>query len=142
VSLGDVRNKPHGPEGLEAFENPLKFNLIELRIPEFSCLCPKTGQPDFAQLTIRYMPDLRCVESKSLKLYIWHFRDAGHFHEAVTQKILDDLCGFLEPRWMQILGEFNVRGGIYEKVLVEHYGTDPKGSVVVRKRVDSQRFKL
>jgi len=122
TKLGETKNRPHGAEGLEWFSNPIDDNVIDLVCPEFTCLCPKTGQPDFATIRIRYVPRDRCVESKSLKLYMWGFRDRGVFHEAVTKTILDDLSKLLDPRWMQVLGEFGVRGGIYEKVLCE-FGT-------------------
>lgn len=118
TKLGEVKNKPHGAEGLEWFSNPIGDNLIDLVIPEFTCLCPKTGQPDFATIKIRYVPHEKCVESKSLKLYMWSFRDRGAFHEAVTKEILDALVRTLSPKWIQVLGVFGVRGGIYEKVLV------------------------
>jgi 7-cyano-7-deazaguanine reductase len=120
TELGKVQNKPVTAEGLEWFENPLKGGVVDLTIPEFTCNCPKTGQPDFATIKIRYIPADRCVESKSLKLYIWHFRNEGKFHEAVTRQILDDLCGVLNPLWMQVVGDFGVRGGIHEVVSCEH----------------------
>lgn len=99
---------------LEAFPNPNPERDYEIRFecPEFTTLCPKTGQPDFAILRIRYVPDELCVELKSLKLYLWSFRDEGHFHEAVTNRVLDDLLALLAPRRMTVVGEFNVRGGI------------------------------
>jgi 7-cyano-7-deazaguanine reductase len=99
---------------LEHFENPKPDREYEIRFecPEFTCLCPKTGQPDFATIRIRYVPAARCVELKSLKLYLWSFRDEGHFHEAVTNRILDDLLALCEPRRMIVEGEFYVRGGI------------------------------
>ncbi|MAF64568.1 MAG: NADPH-dependent 7-cyano-7-deazaguanine reductase QueF [Planctomycetes bacterium] len=99
---------------LEWFENPAPQRDYEIRFecPEFTCLCPRTGQPDFATVRIRYVPDGRCVELKSLKLYLWSFRDEGHFHEAVTNRILDDLVALLSPRSMTVEGEFQVRGGI------------------------------
>lgn len=99
---------------LESFENPNPGRDYEIRFdcPEFTCLCPRTGQPDFAKIRIRYVPDRDCVELKSLKLYLWSFRDEGHFHEAVTNRILDDLVKLLAPRRMTVEGEFNVRGGI------------------------------
>jgi len=99
---------------LESFPNPRPERDYEIRFecPEFTCLCPKTGQPDFATIRIRYVPDERCVELKSLKSYLWSFRDVGAFHEAVTNRILDDLVGLLEPRRMVVEGEFYVRGGI------------------------------
>ena len=107
---------------LETFPNPNtdRDYTINFEIPEFSCLCPKTGQPDFAILEIDYIPDNLCVELKSLKLYIWSFRDHGAFHEAVTNKILNDLVATISPRYMNIVAEFNVRGGIYTTVTVEH----------------------
>ena len=99
---------------LEGFDNPKpeRDYEIHLECPEFSCVCPRTGQPDFATLHVRYVPDRRCVELKSLKLYLWSFRSEGHYHEQVTNLILDDLVSFLAPRRMLIEAEFNVRGGI------------------------------
>jgi len=91
-----------------------------MRIPEFTCLCPKTGQPDFATLHLEYVPDAKCVELKSLKLYIWSYRDEGAFHEAVTNRILDDLVAATAPRFMRLSAEFGVRGGIYTTVVAEH----------------------
>jgi len=121
TKLGEVKNQPHGAEGLEWFLSPLRGgDMIELVIPEFTCLCPKTGQPDFATITIRYGAAERCVESKSLKLYMWGFRNQGAFHEAVTRQILNDLVNLLNPVWMQVLGDFGVRGGIHERVVAEH----------------------
>ena len=107
---------------LETFPNPNpeRDYTIRMRIPEFTCLCPKTGQPDFATLNLEYVPDAKCVELKSLKLYIWSYRDQGAFHEAVTNRILDDLVRLLEPRFIRLRGEFNVRGGIYTTVVAEH----------------------
>ena len=107
---------------LDAFENPRPERDYEIRFdcPEFTCLCPKTGQPDFATLRIRYVPDQRCVELKSLKLYLWSFRDEGHFHEAVTNRILDDLVAATQPRKMTIEGDFYVRGGIRTVITVKH----------------------
>jgi 7-cyano-7-deazaguanine reductase len=107
---------------LETFENPEtgRDYTIRIHIPEFTCLCPKTGQPDFAELTIEYVPHSLCVELKSLKLYIWSFRDQGAFHEAVTNQILDDLVKATGPRFMRIKARFNVRGGIYTTVVVQH----------------------
>lgn len=103
---------------LEHFPNPAPQRDYEIRFeaPEFTCLCPKTGQPDFATLRIRYVPDERCVELKSLKLYLWSFRDEGHFHEAVTNRILDDLVELLAPRSLTVEGDFFVRGGIHTVV--------------------------
>ena len=91
-----------------------------MEIPEFTCLCPMTGQPDFATLTLDYIADKLCVELKSLKLYVWSFRSEGHFHEAVTNRILDDLVGATKPRWMRLEAKFNVRGGIHTTVIAEH----------------------
>jgi 7-cyano-7-deazaguanine reductase len=91
-----------------------------MRIPEFTCLCPKTGQPDFATLYLDYIPDRTCVELKSLKLYIWSYRDQGTFHEAVTNRILDDLVAATKPRFMRLTARFNVRGGIYTTIVAEH----------------------
>ncbi|MGB6310653.1 MAG: preQ(1) synthase [Steroidobacteraceae bacterium] len=107
---------------LETFANPAPARdyTIRMTIPEFSCLCPKTGQPDFATLKLEYVPDERCVELKSLKLYIWSFRSRGAFHEAVTNEILGDLVAATAPRFMRLLAEFNVRGGIYTTVAAEH----------------------
>lgn len=109
-------------KNLEFFDNPRPERHYEIQFdcPEFTCLCPKTGQPDFATLRIRYVPDARCVELKSLKLYLWSFRDEGHFHEAVTNRILDDLVALTAPRWMEIEGDFYVRGGIRTVVVVRH----------------------
>jgi len=99
---------------LEWFENPNPERDYEIRFeaPEFTCLCPRTGQPDFATIRIRYTPDRRCVELKSLKLYLWSFRQEGAFHEAVTNRILDDLVATVAPRRMVVEGDFYVRGGI------------------------------
>lgn len=107
---------------LEMFDNPKPGRDYEIRVecPEFTCVCPKTGQPDFASITIHYVPDRVCVELKSLKLYLGSFRDEGHFHEAVTNRILDDLVAALAPRRMRIEADFNVRGGIRTVVVAEH----------------------
>ncbi len=107
---------------LETFDNPApeRDYTIHMEIPEFTCLCPKTGQPDFATLELEYVPDRLCVELKSLKLYVWSFRDEGAFHEAVTNRILDDLVAATAPRWMRLTARFNVRGGITTSVTVEH----------------------
>lgn len=110
---------------LETFDNPSpeRDYTIRMSIPEFTCLCPKTGQPDFARLELEYIPDRRCVELKSLKLYIWSFRDRGTFHEAVTNEILDTLRRATEPKFMRLSAIFNVRGGIYTTVVAEHRAT-------------------
>jgi 7-cyano-7-deazaguanine reductase len=107
---------------LETFDTPHQARDYEIRFecPEFTCVCPKTGQPDFATIRIRYVPDRLCVELKSLKLYLWSFRDEGHFHEAVTNRILEDLAALLAPRRMTVVGDFNVRGGIHTVVEVSH----------------------
>ena len=107
---------------LETFANPTprRDYTIRMTIPEFTCLCPKTGQPDFATLELAYVPDERCVELKSLKLYVWSFRDRGAFHEAVTNEILDQLVGAISPRFMRLEAKFNVRGGIHTSVIAEH----------------------
>ena len=107
---------------LEAFENPEpgRDYTIRIEVPEFTCLCPKTGQPDFAEITIEYVPDKLCVELKALKLYMWSFREQGAFHEAVTNEILDDIVKAISPNFMRIRAAFNVRGGIYTNVIAEH----------------------
>lgn len=107
---------------LETFPNPSpgRDYQIHIEIPEFTCLCPKTGQPDFATLILDYIPDRKCIELKSLKLYIWSFRDEGHFHEAVTNRILGDLVELLSPRFMRLTARFYVRGGIFTTVVAEH----------------------
>jgi len=109
-------------KNLETFPNPQpeRQYTIRMRIPEFTCLCPKTGQPDFATLHLEYVPDASCVELKSLKLYVWSFRNEGAFHEAVTNRILDDLVAATQPRFMRLTAEFGVRGGIYTSVIAEH----------------------
>ena len=114
---------PSAPsKNLETFPNPQpeRQYTIRMRIPEFTCLCPKTGQPDFATLHLEYVPAATCVELKSLKLYVWSFRDEGAFHEAVTNRILDDLVGATQPHFMRLTTEFGVRGGIYTTVIAEH----------------------
>jgi 7-cyano-7-deazaguanine reductase len=111
---------------LETFPNPHpeRDYTVRIRIPEFTCLCPKTGQPDFATLYLDYVPDEKCVELKALKLYVWSFRDEGAFHEDVTNRMLTDLVSACEPRFMRLRSEFNVRGGIYTDVVVEHRQPD------------------
>ncbi len=118
--LGAVMNKPG--RYLETFENPNPERDYHVRIdsPEFTCLCPKTGQPDFAEIKLDYVPDQLCVELKSLKLYYWSFRDEGHFHEQVTNMIANDLIKLLDPRYLKVQAIFNVRGGTYTTVEVEH----------------------
>ena len=109
-------------KNLETFPNPQpeRQYTIRMRIPEFTCLCPKTGQPDFAVLHLDYVPDQTCVELKSLKLYVWSYRNEGAFHEAVTNRILDDLVEATAPRFMRLTAEFGVRGGIWTTVVAEH----------------------
>jgi len=118
---------------LETFNNPApeRDYTIRMAIPEFSCLCPKTGQPDFATLKLEYVPDERCVELKSLKLYIWSFRNRGAFHEAVTNEILGHLVAATTPRFMRLSAEFNVRGGIYTTVVAEHRQSGWSGATPV-----------
>ena len=107
---------------IDTFPNPRpeRDYAIHMQIPEFTCLCPKTGQPDFATLFLDYVADRKCVELKSLKLYIWSFRDEGKFHEAVTNEILDHLVAALSPRFMRLTAKFYVRGGIFTTVVAEH----------------------
>ena len=107
---------------LDTFDNPQPDRDYTIRIdtPEFTCLCPLTGQPDFASIEIAYVPDRLCLELKALKLYFWAYRDEGAFHEAVTNQILSDLVAAIAPRFMRISAEFNVRGGVYTRVVVEH----------------------
>ena len=107
---------------LETFPNPKpeRDYHIHMEIPEFTCLCPKTGQPDFATLVLDYIADSSCIELKSLKLYIWGFREEGHFHEDVTNRILDDLIKATQPRFMRLTAKFYVRGGIFTNVVAEH----------------------
>ncbi len=107
---------------LEIFDNPNmeRDYTIHIELPEFTCLCPKTGQPDFAILYLDYVPDQFCIELKSLKNYIWSYRDEGAFHEAVTNQMLNDFIQVCEPRFMRLTAKFNVRGGIYTTVVAEH----------------------
>jgi 7-cyano-7-deazaguanine reductase len=100
--------------------NPERDYEISFEAPEFTCLCPMTGQPDFATIRIRYVPDETCVELKSLKLYLWSFRDVGTFHEAVTNRIANDVISAIDPRFLEVEGDFFVRGGIKTKVRVSH----------------------
>ena len=108
--------------GLRTFPNsdPGRDYRIHMEIPEFSCLCPMTGQPDFATLKLDYVPDAMCVELKSLKLYIWSYRDQGAYHEAVTNRILDDLVKATRPRYLRLTARFNVRGGIFTTIVADH----------------------
>ncbi|MBL1261725.1 MAG: NADPH-dependent 7-cyano-7-deazaguanine reductase QueF [Thiotrichaceae bacterium] len=113
-------------KALETFENPNQDRdyTIRIRIPEFTCLCPKTGQPDFATINIDYVPEQSCIELKALKMYIWSFRDQGAFHEAVTNQMLNDFVAACDPRFMRVTAEFNVRGGVYTNVIAEHRHPD------------------
>ena len=112
----------HPDKSLESFANPEpgRDYSIQIRIPEFTCRCPVTGQPDFAVLHLEYVPESLCVELKSLKLYVVSYRDEGAFHEAVTNRILSDLVAAIAPRFMRLRAQFNVRGGIYTSVVAEH----------------------
>ena len=135
--LGD---KPTAPatKTLETFPNPQPRRdfVVHMQIPEFTCLCPMTGQPDFATLYLDYVPDKRCVELKSLKLYIWSFRDEGKFHEAVTNEILDDIVKAIAPRYARLTAKFWVRGGIFTTIEAEHRAKGWKPQV----RVELSRF--
>jgi 7-cyano-7-deazaguanine reductase len=118
---------------LEVFDNPspARDYTIRIKIPEFTCLCPKTGQPDFAQLDLEYVPDARCIELKSLKLYIHCFRQVGAFHEAVTNRILDDLAAAISPRFMRLSAHFNVRGGLCTTVVAEYRAPGWRAAAIV-----------
>jgi len=109
-------------KNIETFDNPRNSRdyTINITLPEFTCLCPKTGQPDFAKLFLEYIPNQKCIELKSLKLYIWSYRDKGAFHEAVTNQILDDLVNATNPKYMKLKAIFNVRGGVYTTVVCDH----------------------
>lgn len=113
---------PTPSKSLETFENPQPDRDYTIRIdtPEFTCLCPLTGQPDFATIQLEYIPDQSCLELKSLKLYFWSYRNQGAFHEAVTNQILSDLVAAVSPRFMRVSADFNVRGGVYTQVIAEH----------------------
>ena len=115
---------------LETFVNPKHDRdfTIKITLPEFTCLCPKTGQPDFAKLFLEYIPSEKCVELKSLKMYMWSYRDEGAFHEAVTNQILDDLVNATNPRYMKLKAVFNVRGGVYTTVVCEHKSPEWKSN--------------
>lgn len=120
-------------KNLETFDNPQSQRdyTIRIDVPEFTCLCPKTGQPDFATIHIEYVPNLFCIELKSLKLYMWAFREQGAFHEAITNEILDDLVKVTSPHFMRLRAVFNVRGGVYTTVIVEHRNPNWQPPVVV-----------
>jgi len=109
-------------KNLDTFPNPRPGRdfTIRMEIPEFTCLCPKTGQPDFATIHLAYVPDEHCVELKALKLYMWSFRDEGAFHEDMTNQIMDDIVQAIQPKFLRVTGEFNVRGGIWTNVIAEH----------------------
>lgn len=111
--------------------NPERDYTIHIDTPEFTCLCPLTGQPDFASIEVQYVPDRLCLELKALKLYFWSYRDQGAFHEAVTNQILSDLAAAIAPRFMRISAEFNVRGGVYTRVVVEHRAAGWQASELV-----------
>jgi 7-cyano-7-deazaguanine reductase len=116
-------SKPSNPsKSLDTFDNPQQDRDYTIRIdtPEFTCLCPLTDQPDFATILIEYIADKKCLELKSLKMYFWSYRDKGAFHEAVTNNMLSDFVEAIEPRFMRVSADFNVRGGVYTKVIVEH----------------------
>jgi 7-cyano-7-deazaguanine reductase len=118
---------------LDTFDNPNpeRDYTIHIDTPEFTCLCPLTGQPDFATIEIAYVPDLLCLELKALKLYFWSYRDEGAFHEAVTNQILSDLVAAINPRFMRVDADFNVRGGVYTRIVVEHRAADWQAPVPV-----------
>jgi len=117
-------------KNIETFDNPnnARDYRINITLPEFTCLCPKTGQPDFAKLFLEYIPNDKCLELKSLKLYIWSFRDEGGFHEAITNNILDDFVKAANPKYMKLKAVFNVRGGVYTTVVCEHKSPDWKSN--------------
>ena len=119
---------------LETFKNshPDRDYEVEMECPEFTCLCPKTGQPDFAEIEIRYIPNKLCIELKSLKLYLWSYRNEGNFHEKVINDILDDLIKVSSPRWMEVIGVFNVRGGIHTTVSASYQA--PKNKIKSTKK--------
>jgi 7-cyano-7-deazaguanine reductase len=110
-------------QALDAFPNPSPTTdfTIRMTMPEFTCLCPKTGQPDFATLKLEYVPDRMCIELKSLKLYLWSFRDRGCFHEAVTNEIMAHMVETVAPRFLRLTAEFYVRGGVYTTVVTQHH---------------------
>ncbi|MGW8247755.1 MAG: preQ(1) synthase [Acidiferrobacterales bacterium] len=124
-------------KALETFDNPHpgRDYTIEIDSPEFTCLCPKTGQPDFATMSLDYIPDQLCVELKSLKLYYWSYRDEGAFHEDVTNTIVNDLVKAIDPRYLRLRARFNVRGGVYTTVEVEHRKPGWKGEPPARRPI-------
>jgi 7-cyano-7-deazaguanine reductase len=117
-----MTTKKSAAKSLETFPNPSpgRDYLVRIEIPEFTCLCPITGQPDFGRFVLEFVPDRRNVELKSLKLYVFSYRDRGAFHEAVTNRVLDDLVAAMSPRFLRVTARWNVRGGIYTSVVVEH----------------------
>jgi 7-cyano-7-deazaguanine reductase len=123
-----MRTEPS--KSLETFPNPCpeRDYEISMECPEFTCVCPRTGQPDFATIRIRYVPAGRCLELKSLKLYLWSYREEGAFHEAVTNRILDDLVQALQPKSLTVIGDFNVRGGIHTTIKAEYQTPSLNGS--------------
>ena len=141
TKLGD-KPTTRATKALEVFVNPAPHRdfLIHMQIPEFTCLCPKTGQPDFATLYLDYIPEKLCVELKSLKLYIWSFRDEGKFHEAVTNEILDDIVKATKPRFARLTAKFWVRGGVFTTVVAEHRakGWKPAPAVAIQGFSDVQ----
>ncbi len=118
---------------LDTFPNPApeRDYTIRMTMPEFTCLCPKTGQPDFATLKLEYVPDQLCLELKALKLYLWSFRDRGAFHEAVTNEIMADMVRVAQPRFLRLTAEFYVRGGIYTTVVAQHHAAGWQAPVAV-----------
>lgn len=122
MSTRPSSNPSKASSTIDTFDNPQQDRDYTIRIdtPEFTCLCPLTGQPDFATILIEYIADKKCLELKALKMYFWSYRDQGAFHEAVTNKMLSDFVDAIKPRFMRVSAEFNVRGGIYTKVIAEH----------------------
>lgn len=118
--LGAVRNEPSRQLDVFPNPNPERDYTIEISSPEFTCLCPITGQPDFATITLRYIPDQLCIELKAFKMYLWSFRNDGAFHEAVTNQMLSDVVAAINPREATVTGVFNVRGGLYTTVIASH----------------------
>ena len=124
--MREISTSTQPSTNLESFENPQPDRDYTIRIetPEFTCLCPLTGQPDFANIELEYIADQYCLELKSLKLYFWSYRDQGAFHEAVTNAILSDLVAAISPRFMRVTADFNVRGGVYTQIVAEHRADD------------------
>jgi 7-cyano-7-deazaguanine reductase len=126
IDMRETSTSTQPSTNLESFENPQPDRDYTIRIetPEFTCLCPLTGQPDFANIELEYIADQYCLELKSLKLYFWSYRDQGAFHEAVTNAILSDLVAAISPRFMRVTADFNVRGGVYTQIVAEHRADD------------------